>query len=381
MKDICNYSKCTGCFTCQNLCPNKCIQLKADKHGELHPVIETNKCTECGLCYKRCPANASTLTPFLISPDCYAAWNEDLLNRKLNASGGIAEAMCSYVIEKLGGVVYGVKWDKFLRPVFDRIDNVDDLQYLRGSKYVQAFVDNNYSKVRMDLLKGLFVLFIGTPCQVAGLKSYLSKKYENLITCDLLCHGVPPYDYFSEELKKITYRGFKDVNNCRFRGNDDYNYSLSLWNGDKLVYTSRSVHSYYFLGFLTSIILRESCYTCCYSTDSRVSDITIGDFLGLGKLKTVEENPLNVSVVVTNTESGSSFWTEISKYNVKLKVEKREYAEAVAGGQSLRKSATRNSKRNKFLANYELKGYNSAIHNVLWKSILLNMVLFRLKRR
>lgn len=141
------------------------------------------------------------------------------------------------MIKNKNGIVYGVKWDKQLRPVFDKVTSISDVEDLKGSKYVQAYVNFKYKEVDVDLQSGKNVLFIGTPCQIAGLKSFLGKDYDNLLTCDLLCHGVPSPDYLSGEIKRILGRKIGLATNCRFRGNDKYNYNFSLWNKEKFCIT------------------------------------------------------------------------------------------------------------------------------------------------
>lgn len=310
---------------------------------------------------------------------CYAGWNEDKEYKKECASGGIASLLYLYVIEHLKGVVYGVGWDDALRPVYKRAENADEVNQFKGSKYVQAFVGKTYRLVKNDLQNNRNVFFVGTPCQIAGLKSYLQKDYVKLITCDLLCHGVPPYEYLKSEISRIFRRKSKTVTNCRFRGNDDYNYGLSLWNKDRLIYFKRGIASFYLSGFLTSIILRESCYSCKFSTNERIADITMGDFLGLGSLKTIKVRPRNISVITLNTPRALLIWDSVQKYYPNLKNERRPIEEAIKGGRSFRQPADRNLKRDNFLKDYEYKGWNYAIRRALWKNILRNKLKSILK--
>lgn len=369
MLNICEYNLCSGCSACMNVCSHQAIKMLPDKHGELHPVINEEKCVDCQLCRNVCPINYPIEKTEPIQ--CFAAWEASLGIRKLSASGGVAAAMYQTVIKELKGVVYGVGWRDDLKAHFLRVEELSQLNDLKGSKYVQAVVDTIYRQVKVDLQKDRTVLFVGTPCQVAGLKKYLrNKKFNNLITCDLLCHGVPPQDYLVEEIKSLLPKNkLQNITNCRFRGNDGYNYWLTLWNGDTLLYAKRAMLSYYLAGFLTSIILRESCYHCKYSDRGRVADITIGDFIGLGKLKSCEQNPSNVSVVTLNTDEGASFWNKVVNFS-SLKYEERQIDEAVCGGGSFRNCASRNPKRNKFLSDYEQYGWRKAIRKSLWKSIL-----------
>ena len=381
MEQICEYDLCTGCSACQNICPHGAIVLLPDKNGELHPQINTQICVDCGICQSRCPVNDNVRMVMPVS--CYAAWNSDAKERELSASGGIAAAMYKYVIEQLAGVVYGVAWNSVLRPEYVRVDSLADLERLKGSKYVQAFVDNIYQDVKKDLQHGRWVLFVGTPCQVAGLQNYLGKNKSNdrLLTCDLLCHGVPPYDYLKAELGTIPSPVLKKVINCRFRGNDQYNYCFSLWDdGKRLLYSRRGRASFYLYAFLTSITLRESCYTCRYASSQRISDMTIGDFLGLGQLEKVSVNPANVSVVTINSGKGDGLWRDVLAATPALCCEERDYAEAVAGGGSFRTPAMKNPKRETFISYYRRFGWRVAIVRVLWKSIVWNRLKLKMRK-
>lgn len=367
--EICDYNSCIGCAACMNNCKHQAISMYPDRHGELHPLIDVDKCIECGLCINRCPVNKHTER--LEPQQCFAVWEKSLDDRKFSASGGVAAALYKAIVSECGGVGYGVGWGDDLKAHFIRVDETSHLDALKGSKYVQAIVDNIYNQVRTDLQEKRKVLFIGTPCQIAGLKNYLHKEYDNLITCDLLCHGVPSQDYLVEEIKGlIPAKHLQGITNCRFRGNDKYNYWLTLWNGNRLLYGKKAVHSYYLTGFITSITLRESCYHCKYADRKRVADITIGDFLGLGKLNSYSDiSPKNISVVTLNSDKGVGLWNKM-KATTSLLQEERDIEEAIKGGGSFRNCATRNPKRKKFLYDYERFGWKKAIRKSLWKSIL-----------
>ena len=200
MMKICDYHLCTGCATCMNVCPHKAISMQSDKYGELHPVVDMANCVGCGLCINRCPVNQDTER--LEPRKCLAVWEKSLNDRKYSASGGVAAALYRTVVSAYKGIGYGVEWGDELKAHFVRA-NEYHLDALKGSKYVQAIVDNIYGQVKMDLYEKRTVLFIGLPCQIAGLKNYLHKEYANLITCDLLCHGVPPQDYLIKEIKSL----------------------------------------------------------------------------------------------------------------------------------------------------------------------------------
>lgn len=372
MKEICKYDLCTGCSACFNICPHNCITMTTDRNGELHPIVNQQRCIECGLCNKTCPVNTP---PKIVQPEkCFAVWHSNHSFREKSASGGIAAALYLYFIQYLKGVVYGVTWNNELQPVFHRTESIDEIESFKGSKYVQAFIHTTYQQIKIDLKNNRYVLFIGTPCQIAGLKNFLKKDYPQLLTCDLVCHGVPPYEYFKSEIQRVSKRISKTITHCRFRGNDKFNYHFSLWNNQTLLLDKKGSRSYYLYGFLTSIILRESCYSCKYSTNQRIGDITLGDFIGLGKLHTTDIQPKNISVVTINTPKAFSIWTDLINKYPDIHFEPRPFEEAVTGGISFRQPATRNPKRTKFLSDYKTYGWNKAIRKALWKSILRNRI-------
>ena len=229
--EICEYNKCTGCAACVNICPKHCITMQKDQWGESHPVVDESLCIECGLCKKVCPNNSCV--QFDYPSHCYASWITDTEKRKICASGGMATIMSEYIIKFKKGVVFGTKYDHDMEPITTYAETVEELEYFKGSKYVQSTIGpDTFRKVKEFLKKGRYVLYVGTPCQIAGLKGYLQKDYDKLITVDLICHGVCPSDYLKSELEHLCQKhriNKKDIVDVRFRGNDDNNYRLSIW--------------------------------------------------------------------------------------------------------------------------------------------------------
>lgn len=329
---ICPPDKCTGCYACVNACHFKCISMQEDQYGELHPIIDETRCTHCNLCIKSCPNNVDL--DFNYPLNCYASWITDTQKRKICASGGIGTALSEFVIKQKNGVVFGSRYDKQFTPIITYTEVLDELELFKGSRYVQSIIGNDtLIEVRTFLKSGRFVLFVGTPCQIAGLKAFLRKDYENLVTIDLICHGVCPTKYFKEEVTYICEKKrIKKLVDVRFRGNDRKNFRLSFWTGERTgksrcVYNKSAYTQYYFAGFLLGVSLRENCYRCRYARPERVSDITIGDFIGLGKEIPFNYSKRNVSSVTLNTSKGVAFYQEVSRYTDILMNIQREYAE------------------------------------------------------
>lgn len=171
MKEICSKDSCIGCAACVNACPRSCIKMQEDKWGYIYPVIDDSLCTDCGLCVKVCPSNKNKIDS-VVSNKCYAAWSLDAEDRATSTSGGVASVLSSFVIS-VGGVVYGAVVSKGADIHHARIDNANELYRLKGSKYVQSHIGEMYKSVLKDLKQNLVVLFIGTPCQIAGIKGFL----------------------------------------------------------------------------------------------------------------------------------------------------------------------------------------------------------------
>lgn len=377
--EICPHNECTGCYACVSACKHDCIKMEEDELGAIHPSVDENKCVNCGACRKVCPNNVSF--DFKYPSACYASWITDKEKRRICASGGIGTTMSEYVIRN-GGVVFGSRYNESLVPIMTFTERLEELEHFKGSRYVQSLVGNDtYKQVKNFLLDDRQVLFIGTPCQIAGLKSFLRKEYQNLITVDLICHGVCPTRYFTEEVDYLSNKfKLKDISDARFRGNDGNNYRLTLWNKarrklfprdnyrEKLLRLSES-QQFYISGFLLGVTLRENCYTCKYARPERISDITIGDFIGLGKEVPFDYPKANVSSVTINTEKGDAFYKSVSESNDMLINVERNYGERLEYKPSLVEPFHRHPLNVKFKSNYPVYGFALSVRKVLHKEM------------
>lgn len=301
MKQICDVKKCTGCGSCVNICPERCIEMQADAMGQIHPDIKEEKCIDCGLCSLVCQVNnPSKLEPI---KKCFASWSSDELLRVSCTSGGLATVFARQIISQ-GGIVYGACMCKNINVKHIRVTALKDLEKIKGSKYVQSEIGNTYTETKNDLNNGLTVLFIGTPCQISGLKKFLMKEYLNLIAIDLICHGVPTGKLLKDDIYSAI--GTLDVDNLSFR--ELGGYYIKVLKDDRIVYYASIFKDLYYIGFNKGLFFRESCYSCQYSQPNRVSDITIGDFWGIGK-KIDFNHP---------TEKGISVLLPISDKGMKL---------------------------------------------------------------
>lgn len=298
---------CTGCGTCRLLCAKKAISFVPDKEGFLQPCIDDALCIDCGLCYKKCPQNASVAKsdPYHVLALRYKD-NDILWN---SASGGAFIGMARYVVG-CGGVVFGVGYDSEWNAHHIAVDNIEDLKVLQSSKYVQANTGDTYCDVKRLLNAGRVVLYSGTACQIAGLKAYLNRDYDNLITMDLICHGVSSPLLFKKYIEwlgnkyggKIIFYDFRDKT-----GGWGLGYRAKTKTKTK---TRPSTLDPYYYHFLKGDTYRECCYHCRYCTKGRVGDITIGDYWGIEHEHPKFFDVRGVSVILINTKRGERYFTE-----------------------------------------------------------------------
>lgn len=396
--NICKNNLCTGCGACYNVCQNDCISMKEDKFGVIHPYVDESNCIKCNLCINTCPQNKSILCHLPLS--CYASYRKNEKLRADSASGGIASALYESFLRKwnIQGRVYGVCYDNELKAHFRGTNNFKDIAQFRGSKYVQANTKLIYRDIENNLENGIHVLFIGTPCQVSGCLKYLNIKHikqDNLITIDLLCHGVSPQKYLTEQIEYLKHKyKWNNVYNLTFRSNrlnKNFHFVIQAEKDIKSVLTRNSYKQRteynkvchedpYFMGFLKGITLRESCYRCKYSCGQRVGDLTIGDFIGLshqysstpysGKIE-------NTSMILVNTYKGDKF-LKMCKEDIIF--HERPIQEAIEGGSSLQNPFPIHVCTSKFKKYYIQIGFIKAMYKVAGQELLINKLKVNLKK-
>lgn len=326
---ICEPEKCFGCFSCVNICPKMAVKMNVTDNGHIVAVTDEQKCVSCKLCQKVCPALQS---PVLHEPvNVYACWNKDKKEQAKSSSGGISAMLAAQVIAE-GGIVYGAGFDSEWNVNHIRCETAEDIKAIRKSKYVQSWINNIYSLAEKDLKNGKQVMFVGTPCQVAGLKSFLRKEYSKLLTVDLVCHGTPSRAVYREELEEKAR--LKDLKDISFRGNYGYGYGYGFGFAYDNGLESFSIRqSYYMRGFMDGLFFRESCYECPFAGKKRTGDITLGDFWGIGKKVPFENKDKNrVSLVLSNTDAGKHW---LSKIKNKAFFQERTLEEAAEGNPQL----------------------------------------------
>lgn len=334
MSTICDRSSCTGCGLCSSLCPVSCISMEPGKLGHLFPLIDERKCLKCGLCTKNCPAlNTSERH----SPQhAFAAWSRDESDYRSSTSGGVSSVLSHYTIDH-GGVVYGCAVLPGANIEHIRIDKKEDLYRIKGSKYVQSSITKVLPMIKQDVQNRNLVLFLGTPCQVAAVKKLFKFNPDNLILVDIVCHGTPSQKMLQRYLRRHV--SINIVDDVKFR--TEGGFIINALSQKHILYSSPELwrnryKDYYYNAFMDGFSYRDSCYECQYASSERVSDITIGDFWGLGKEYSSDEIPehrYGVSLVLPNTDKGQTLFQAITK---DLNVYERTVSEAVKGNDQLR---------------------------------------------
>ncbi len=244
-------------------------------------------------------------------PVVYACLNKNEEVRRKSSSGGIFFLLAQEIIEK-GGVVFGARFNEEWEVVHDSFETMDAINPFLGSKYVQSKMNNMYQRVKECLEAERYVLFSGTPCQVAGLYTFLGKAYEKLLTVDFICHGVPSPTVWKEYLKEIS-KGKKITNVC-FRDKTDgwINYSLKIEYTDGHIYKKYVRDDLYMIGFLQDIYLRPSCYECSFKGIDRRADITLGDLWGIQTICPQLHDDKGTSVVLLNSDRAKAIWKQLA---------------------------------------------------------------------
>lgn len=302
-------AECFGCGVCVDICPTCCIAMIDDQEGFPYPAVDQEECIECGKCIASCPGlNEIGRQRFLPQPTFYGGFCLDDHTRHHSSSGGFFSLVADHVLAQ-GGVVYGARYDfDQMVVVHARVDHHTALDPLRKSKYVQSSTVNIFPQVSRDLRSGKHVLFTGTPCQVAGLHLFLKEDHPNLVTCDIICHGVPSPGLFQRHFSAMAQNRGKPITYIDFRTKEKgwagpLQLYLQVRYDGKSTLTYALLDAYYAL-FSAKLSLRPCCYTCKYASTQRNSDLTLGDFWGVKRHYPGLFDGKGTSLLLANTEQG-----------------------------------------------------------------------------
>ena len=347
-------ARCTGCGVCENSCPTGAISFGEDAEGFRMPFVDDSKCINCKACVRACPV--LTLQKHnRMQPDMYAVRAKDDV-RAVSSSGGVFSLLADYVLEK-GGCVCGAAFDEDMTLRHVMITNKSELAKLRGSKYVQSNTGDIYSRVKAKLKEDKTVLFVGTPCQVAGVKNFIGSE-QNLITADILCHGVPSQKSLDKYLAEISEG--KKIKDVAFRD------KRNGWNAEHITITfedgtvydkSAAEGNLYVKAFLSNIMLRRSCENCPFCAFPRHGDISMGDFWGISNFDKSQSDGKGTSIVFVNNAAGKALFEKA----VLPAATVRQFAFSENMPNRIKSYFRANAKRNQFLNNLRVHSYKDAM--------------------
>lgn len=372
MINIINKKDCVGCHACVQRCPKSCISMKEDEQGFLYPVVDINLCIDCHICEKVCPVinQSESRNPLLT----YAAKNKNLEIKRRSSSGGVFYALAEAIIND-GGVVFGAKFNEAWDVVHDYAETLEGVIAFQGSKYVQSHIGDSYLQAEKFLKSGRKVMFTGTPCQIAGLRLFLRKDYDGqLLTVDLVCHGVPSPGVWKKYLKYITRpkgaldgkntvsqstlnRQMSVITDISFRdkrlGWEKFGFAVHAVarKGDKnSVPQSKNGFSeeqellfephyenLFMQGFLKDLYLRPSCYDCPTKSGKSHADITLADFWGIQKYYPRYYSEGYYSLLLVRTKIGHEILASLNS----IILQETSYEMALRGNPAIERSAVK----------------------------------------
>lgn len=349
MIDVRDKKNCCGCTACENACPRKCITMEEDEEGFLYPKIDVSRCVDCGLCEKICPVNgARSLAQRDLRTFVVRDKRMDIV--KSSTSGGVFTSIMEYILSQ-NGVIYGVILDEDMVAKHIRLEDTNDTRFKRipGSKYVRSEIRGIYQQVKQDLDNARIVCFSGTPCQVAGLKSFLRNDYKTLLTVDVVCHGNPSPLYWKKYVEYQERQYKSRIVDAKFRSKT-YGYHsgsmrLLFANGKKYVGSVRV--NLYLKAFFKDLCSRPSCYHCAFKHAHRVSDLTVYDSWHAGKLAGIKDDDKGYTNVIVQSEKGQMLFDAVCNT---LDIYEVDTEQAIAmDGCMVRSSVPWNPGREKFL--------------------------------
>ena len=313
MLNIQDRRDCCGCTACSSICAHNAISMEADAMGFKYPVVDASKCIDCGLCEKVCAFNKNyDKSQNLQEPLAYGVRHKNMNEVATSRSGAAFIAISDWVLDN-GGVVYGAGYTDHFRVVHKRATTKEARNEFKGSKYVQSDMNDVFRQVKADLKAGLKVLFSGTPCQVAGLASFVGKKLrENLYLVDIVCHGVPAPNIWRDYLAYVEKKYNDTAIAVDFRDKTELGWAAHK---ESFTFSYRKVYRNTYTDlFYDHLILRPSCEICHYTNLQRPSDITIADFWGWETTdKNINQDDKGVSLVFCNTSKGVNIFSAILK--------------------------------------------------------------------
>lgn len=359
-------SKCCGCLACVQRCPQQCITMHGDGTGFSYPMVDMDACIDCHLCERVCPyLNTSEPQQPITTQACQAT---DTTIRNASSSGGVFTLLAQAVLAQ-GGVVFGARFDEQWQVIHDFTETIEGLSAFRGSKYAQSAIGTSFVQVEQFLKQGRTVLFSGTPCQIAALRWFLRKPYDNLLLADVVCHGVPSPLIWKDYLQSL---GIKHIQSLSFRDKSTgwHSYSLLVTGADNTFKQDHS-NNVFFKAFLSDLILRPSCFNCPAKGGRSGSDITLGDYWGIERHHPDCDDNHGTSVVICWTAKGQQWLASLQ-----LDATTTSFNQCLSGNPSIDTSANKPNGYDAFWTAYQRQGISvmpqaiAAMTPPLWRRAL-----------
>lgn len=371
--------QCTGCEACANICPKDCISMVENAEGFLFPKIDSGKCVGCELCEKACPV----LSPIPIHKTqedvkVYALIHKDEDVRSHSSSGGAFSAIADFVLEQ-GGVVFGAAFDENFEVHHICVDKPEDLYKLRGSKYVQSRIGDAYRQAKEKLQQGRLVFFTGTACQTSGLLGFLGRDYENLITQDLICHGVPSPLAWRKYIQLNRRWAKSEVEHIFFRdkifGWHNWHVHFRFRNGDS--FRKNQTTDMMVSAFLTGSCSRKSCYNCPFKQKYRLADFTLADYWGIDKIAPELDDDRGISSVYANSPKARKILEAISD---RVFLREMDLDTAVAHNMAMVESERLTRDRDGFLRDLRKKSFDVVYGKYVEEADLSRQIKWAVRR-
>ncbi len=360
MIEIKDKRRCSGCHACANICPKNCIEMVSDDEGFLYPKVDKERCINCGLCEKICPILNKKKVEAKI-PKAYGATNNNLDARMKSSSGGIFTLLAEEILEQ-GGVVFGAGFNENFEVVHMTVEKKEDLDKLRVSKYVQSRIGDTFKQARKFLNEGRKVLFTGTPCQIAGLLKFCGgRNLENLVTQDLICHGVPSPKVWKEYVAYREKIANAKTTSVSFRkkldGTKKASFSMTFSNGVEYLKTPNHKDPMMKLFFFNKC-LRPSCHKCAFKDEARPCDITLADFWGAKGVVPQMNDGKGISLVLVHSKKGEELFDKIKD---KISFCEVDFKKAIRKNPMIKRSTKKNPERWFFMRDFKRLPFEKVI--------------------
>ena len=368
--------KCCGCGLCVKVCPFNAIVMKEDDEGFLYPNVDEKLCRNCGKCSQACIVKEHYKVKDEENRKAYMVINKNEDEYKLSASGGFATMLSKYVIEHYNGIVYGATLDKQYNVHHIEVNDAKNLCLLQGSKYVQSNLNQVFSTIKQNLEKGK-VLFIGTPCQVDAIKRFVNNN-ENLITCDLVCHGVPSPGFFKKYLEYLSKKYGYKINDFRFRNKCNYDKCGFV---EKIFFDKRkpkqiiAEYDAFYSDFIKEKNYRYSCYSCLYKNKLRVGDFTLGDVNSWAEYFDFYPEKAT-SLVIVNNKKSEKIMKELENYMCKKEISLEK--EAKLNTALDRQIPMTEERKNIYMQYNDFSSYKKKVLNNISKKTKIKILLKRI---